>query len=194
MKYFKAMKWTTLVSGILLAALGILSLFTPTQSLVWLSLIISISVLVAGIASFVSYFTAESEERSGWELAEAGITTLIGIWMVFGSGSWALTALIPIIFAIFVLGSGFVRIAESLDMRAMSVPRWGWLLAAGILSVLLGLLMFFAPSISAQFVSILLSLLLLGYGIGNIARFVIMQRTGRRIRKRIKEIRGEGDA
>lgn len=191
MKYFKAMKWTTLVSGILLAALGIISLFTPMQSLVWLSVVISISVLVAGIASLVSYFTAEAEERSGWELAEAGITTLIGIWMVFGSGSWALTALIPIIFAIFVIGSGFVRIAESLDMKAMGTPRWGWLLAAGIVCVVLGLLLFFAPSTSAQLVSVLLSLLVLGYGIGNIVRFGIMQRTGRRIRRRIREIKGE---
>lgn len=191
MKYFKAMKWTTLVSGILLAALGIISLFTPMQSLVWLSVIISISMMVAGIASLVSYFTAEAEERSGWELAEAGITTLIGVWMVFGSGSWALTALIPIVFAIFVIGSGCVRIAESLDMRAMGTPRWGWLLAAGIVCVALGLLLFFAPATSAQLVSVLLSLLVLGYGIGSIVRFGIMQRTGRRIRRRIREIKGE---
>lgn len=187
MNFFKAMKWSNLISGILLVLLGAVMLFTPGQNLVWLGLIISIAVLIAGIAALINYFTVDKADRSGWMLAEAIITTLIGVWMVFGSGSWAVAALIPYVFAVFILASGIVRIAESLELRSAGSRRWGWLLAFGIVSIILGVLLLLAPMISASFVSIALALLVIGYGISNITLFVNMQRAGNYIRDKIRE-------
>lgn len=187
MKIFKAMKWSSLVSGILLVLLGLVSLFSPGQNLVWLSVIISAIVLVSGIVTLVNYFTTDKADRSGWLLAEGILSTLIGAWMVFGSGSWALTAIIPYVFAVFVLALGITRVAEAFEYKAMGSGSWGWLLAFGILCILLGVLLFFAPLISATFLSVAVSMLVIGYGISNISRFITLQRAGNYIRKRFRD-------
>lgn len=188
MGIFKTMKWSALISGILLVLLGILTLVSPGLNLVWLALIISIAVLIFGISELIDYFTSDKAERTGWQLAEAIISTVIGIWMVFGSGSSALTTLIPYLFAVFVFISGIVRIVESFEWKRLGSREWGWQLFFGILSILLGILLFLSPMISATFITIALSLLLIAYGISNIVRYVNMQRVGNHVRRRIREI------
>lgn len=188
MKVFKAMRWTTLIAGILLVLLGVVSLFTPMQNLVWLGVVIGIAVLVSGITDLAHYFSTDKSERSGWALAEAIISSLIGVWMVFGSGSGLLTLIIPYIFAAFVLCLGITRIAEAITLRRLGAPRWGWLLALGIVVAVLGVLLFFAPLISASFVSVALSLLILTYGISNITLYVSMRRAGKYIRNRLSDL------
>lgn len=186
MNVFKTMKWSTLVSGILLILLGIVALTTPLQSLLWLSLIISVAILVAGISALINHFTTDKADRSGWRLAEAILMTVIGVWMVFGSGSWALTAAIPYVFAAFVLVSGIIRAVESFELRRDGAPRWGWLLAIGIIQAALGVLLILAPLVSSTFLTTAISLALIGYGIGNIAMFVNMRRVGNYIRRRLR--------
>lgn len=189
MGIFKAMKWSNLVSGILLVLLGILMLFMPRASLTGLSVVISIAVLISGIMELINYFATDKEDRSGWALAEGIIETLLGVWMVFGSGSSVLTSIIPYVFAIFIFASGIVRVAESLELKSYGSTRWGWLLAFGILAMILGVLLCFAPMISAAFVTTALSLLLICHGISNIMLYYNMQRVGNFVRKRLDDIR-----
>lgn len=188
MGIFKAMKWSNLISGILLVLLGVLMLFMPQASLTGIALVISIAVMISGIMELVNFFTTDKEERSGWALAEGIVETLLGVWMVFGSGSSVLTAIIPYVFAIFIFSSGFVRVAESIELKSYGARHWGWLLAIGILAMILGVLLCFAPIISAAFVTVALALLLICHGIGNIILFYNMQRTGNFIRKRLRDI------
>lgn len=188
-RYISAMKWTMLGSGILLAAFGILTLFLPGQNVLWLGVLISVIVLVSGISEMAAFFRERKEERSGWMLAESILMILLGIWMVFGSGSWVLTAILPYLFAVLLFAIGIVRIVESLELRSYGSRRWGWMLAFGIVLVILGGLLFFAPLLSAALISTLISMMLIGYGISNITVFVNIQRTGSYIRKRVKRFK-----
>lgn len=189
MKLFKFFKWSTLVSGILLVLLGIMSLFLPAESLLVVAVLISIAVLVSGIASLVNYFSTPKEERSGWMLAEAILSTLIGIWMVFGSGAGVFTLLIPYIFAVMVTVSGILRIVESVELKRDGSSRWGWLLAFGILTAVLGVFLFFAPLISVTVMAFALSFAIISYGISNITLFYNIQKTGNYIKRRIRDFK-----
>lgn len=186
MKLLKTMKWSHLISGILFALLGIVTLFTPLYNVAWLAAIISIALLVSGIAELINYFTTNKAERSGWLLAEAILSTLIGVWMVFGSGSWVLSSILPYIFALFVFASGIVHVVESFQLKAAGGHMWGWLLAFGIICAVLGGFMFFSPLFSASFIGVMLSLLFIGHGISNIAMYANMQRAGNYIRGRLR--------
>lgn len=187
MRYLRTLKWSSLVSGILLILLGIASLFGPQQSLIGLSLVISIAVLVFGISELIHYFTTDAGHRNGWMLAEAIVSTLIGAWMVFGSGAGSLSSIIPYVFAIFVFASGVIRIVESVDLKRRTFPYWGWMLVFGILLLILGILLFVSPLISAAFITIALSILLIGYGISNITVYINLQRAGDMLRDQFRE-------
>ena len=70
-KLYNSTKWLVLISGVLIAILGISMLFTPLENLVTLALFIGIAMLVSGISEIVSFCGEEKGQRSGWMLASA---------------------------------------------------------------------------------------------------------------------------
>lgn len=183
----KSMQWLLLISGILITILGITMLFTPLESLVTLAIFIGISMLISGVSEIVSFCGEEKEHRSGWLLASGILSALFGIWTIFGSGTEALAAFLPFIFAVWVLSSSIIRIVGSITLKSEGFSLWGWLLAFGILGTLFGFILLFSPILSGIVISVSIALILISHGIDNIIIFFRVKKIGDHIRERLGE-------
>ena len=85
-----------------------------------------------------------------WLLLLRGILAVIfGIVALIAPGA-ALTA-VAIVVGAYAVVDGIAAIVHSFQLRATN-PRWGWLLASGILTVLAGLAALILPGVAALFV------------------------------------------
>ena len=181
-KFFKSMKWLMLISGTLIVILGITMLFTPLKNFVRLIVFISISVLISGVSEIASFFSEVKERRYCWMLASGIITTLFSVWILSGRGTEVLAAMFPYVFALWVLLSGIMHIAGSIFMKSESSGLWVWILAFGILGMILGFLLLFSPVFSERIVSYLIGFLLISYGIDKVIIFFRLKKTGDHVR------------
>jgi len=88
-----------LILGILYFVGGIYFVTHPLLGLGTLTLVLAAIILTAAVLEFVTYFRTRNDGRSGWMLANAAITLLLGglIWFHWPSSSvWAIGTLVGI--------------------------------------------------------------------------------------------------
>lgn len=186
-KIFNMSKWFMLISGILIVILGIMMLFTPLDGLMTLALFVGISMLLSGVSEIISFCSEGKGGRSGWLLVSGILSTLFGLWTMFGRGTAALVSVIPFIFAVWVMSSGITRIVGSISLKSDGFAQWGWLLGFGIIQAVLGFLLLFSPVLSAAIVGITLAIMLITHGADNIVIFFRMKNIGGIIRNRMNQ-------
>lgn len=134
--------WTLLLTlGILLVILGTIGLFQPITYTLATTILFGALLLLSGGAGIATAFGL-----AGWKGKLATILLAL-LYLVAGAlmllhpvmGALSLTVLV----AAFLIASGLIKIWMGIAHREQSA--WGWVVASGVLSLLLGLL------ISAQF-------------------------------------------
>ena len=176
------MMWLLLLSGILVAILGITMLFAPLESLVTLAIFIGFSMLISGASEIASYCGEEQGGRSGWLLTSGILTVVFAIWTLFGRGTEALVVSLPFVFAIWVLTSGIVRIGGAISSKSDGSNLWGWMLAFGVSGAALGFLLMFTPVLSGIMIAYMLGFMLISYGVDSIIIFFSLRKFGHHIR------------
>ncbi len=174
MKGIKTQRWMLLVSGILMVLLGIVTIFTPAGGLVSLALLISMGMVIAGVAEVVAYFGEDKAVRSGWMLALGILSALLGLWLLFSRGFAVLATIIPYVFAIWMVSSGIMRTVGAFSLKDARYPGWGWVLAMGILQVVAGFALMFTPVLTAAVTSIMITVTFISHGLGDIATFAAL--------------------
>jgi len=125
-----------LALGIVLILLGVAAIFFPFVATLATELTIAWILVFSGIAQGLHAFRLR--HRIGfWPSLLSGLLTLtIGLLLlVFPmSGILSITLFVAALFLV----NGAFRIAQAIQLRPLA--HWGWLLAGGILSMLLGVL------------------------------------------------------
>jgi len=185
----KSMRWLLLISGILIVILGITMLFTPLENLATLAIFIGISILISGISEIVSFCGEEKGRRDRWMLASGILSTIFGIWTIFGSGAQALISFISFILAVWILISSIMRIIDSISLKSKNSSIWGWVptFAFGIIGAVFGIVLLFSPLLSRIIISVSIALILISHGVDNILIFFRIKKIGNYIRERLGE-------
>jgi uncharacterized membrane protein HdeD (DUF308 family) len=153
-----ALRSFTLAEGIVLLVLGVLSLIFPVIASVWVTAVVAVSFLVGGIIGWINGLT-RSPRLSGsiafWRLAVATLFLVAGLWMIrqlAGGPAAAATQVAALALAIGVVfvAEGLVSILVALTHR--QVKGWGWGLANGIVTLVLGLLILTMKELSLLWV------------------------------------------
>jgi uncharacterized membrane protein HdeD (DUF308 family) len=136
----------TQAEGIIMIVLGILALSFPVVASASVTVMVAIGFLVAGIVGWIdNLLRAKSLGRwyCFWRLVVSTLLLVTGLWMViqFKSG------LVPAALQIKALASaiGLVFLAEGAVMAILSLshrttPGWGWGVANGLVTLVLGVL------------------------------------------------------
>ena len=129
-----------LTEGIVLVILGILALLAPVIASVTATVLFGWLLLLSGILGLVATFRARNAPGFWWSLVSAVVGIVAGVlllgWPVLGT--FSLTAVL----IAFLLAEGVVSILYALEHRNALSGRWGWMLASGIVDVILGVLLF----------------------------------------------------
>jgi uncharacterized membrane protein HdeD (DUF308 family) len=132
--------WVLFLSeGIVLVILGLLALLAPVIASVAATVLFGWLLLLSGVIGLVSTFRARHAPGFWWSLLSAAIGIVAGVlllgWPLLGTLS--LTAVL----IAFLLAEGAVTVMYALEHRSAPSGRWGWMLASGIVDVVLGLLL-----------------------------------------------------
>lgn len=141
--------WKSLLgTGILIMILGIIAISLPVMATMAIEIILAAVLITAGIAHI--YHAFKLSRFDGREMRFlAGILYLgIGLLFAFYPFTGALT--LTIVLALLFMVGGTFRIVQAILMKPHH--SWGWLLFNGILSILLGLIIWIGLTETANWV------------------------------------------
>lgn len=145
--------WQLIVAGILFIIFGLVCAFFPGLTLASIAFMIGAAFVVSGVVNIATFIRdKEALGFSGWLLAYGILDVLIGAMFVIHP--FAFAAVLPWVIGAFVLVFGIYGIIVSFPIKKAGLPLWGWMLASGILSVLIGIMFFYMPEMLALFISL----------------------------------------
>ena len=127
-----------LIEGIVLVILGVLAIIVPPIATIAVDIFIGWLFLISGIAGLITTFGARHAPGFWWSLISAVLAIAAGLvllaWPV--SGAISLTMLLIVFFFI----EGIASIMYALEHKAELTGRWGWMMASGIIDLILAII------------------------------------------------------
>ena len=162
----KASGWSMFLGAVMFVC-GLLAILLPLASSIGIVILVAWLILFAGIAHLIFAFQSHSVGAFLWKLLLAVVYGFAGIYMLMHPllGLVSLT----LVLAVFLFVEGVIEIVLYFNIR--KVPNSGWVLFDGIITLILGLLIWANwPSASAWVVGTLVGISLMFSGI---SRFML---------------------
>ncbi|MCF8475687.1 MAG: HdeD family acid-resistance protein [Pseudolabrys sp.] len=165
-----------LAEGVLLLALGVVAVVIPPLATLAVTILFGWLFLVSGIMGLVTTFWMRAAPGFWWSLISAALAVLIGGMLLAQpvTGAFSLTILLIAFFAI----EGIVSIMFALDHKRELTGKWGWMLASGVVDLVLSVLLLAGlPSTAAWALGLLVGINLVFGGMALIAMALAARKT-----------------
>jgi uncharacterized membrane protein HdeD (DUF308 family) len=123
-----------LLEGILLAILGIAAMIVPPLASLAVTIFLGWLFLISGVAGLLLTFWARQMPGFWWSLLSAILAIIVGVILLARPVQGTLT--LTIVVGAYFLAEGVTTIMYALEHRRELVNRWGWLLTAGIMDLI----------------------------------------------------------
>jgi uncharacterized membrane protein HdeD (DUF308 family) len=125
-----------LAFGILMIILGVFAIGAPVVATIAVQFALGWILVIGGVAEGIHAFMAQGWRGFLFELLSAILYLVVGVLLLVNpvGGALALT----VVLAVFLIVEGIFKTVMALRVRDHG--GWGWLLASGILSLVLGFL------------------------------------------------------
>jgi uncharacterized membrane protein HdeD (DUF308 family) len=129
-----------LFEGILLVILGLLAILVPAIASLAATVFFGWLLLLGGLVGLVATIRARHAPGFWWSLLSAIVGVVAGVLLL----GWPLQGTLSLtsVLIAFLLVEGAATILYALQHRTGPSARWGWMLASGILDLLLGVILF----------------------------------------------------
>jgi uncharacterized membrane protein HdeD (DUF308 family) len=146
-----------LTEGIVLVVLGTVAVLVPPIATLAVTILLGWVFLVSGVMGLFTTFWMRQAPGFWWSLVSAALAVLVGGWLLAMplSGAISLTFLLVAFFII----EGVASIMFSLDHKRELSGRWGWMLASGVIDLVLGVMILAGlPSTAAWAIGLLVGI------------------------------------
>ncbi len=158
--------WKHLFLGFLFVPLGIWVFITPMASYMSLSLFFTLALAITGVFEIIGSVLYRRESKYwGWQLLGGILDLLIGGILLFNPVMTM--TILPYLLAFWLFYKGVVSLLISLRLESYGIRGWGWMLAAGIGTLILTILIFAYPVLGGLSIVYTTSMAFLGLGIFN---------------------------
>lgn len=152
-----------LMQGAFMIGLGLLAVALPVATTLAVELLIGWLFVIAGVWRAVSLARSSRVPGFGWSLAMALVSVLLGTLLLTMPLAGMLT--LTMLLAAFLILEAVGKIFFALDLRRHS-RHWIWILASGILNVLLAGLIFAGwPSTAAWAIGLVVAINMIAFGV-----------------------------
>jgi uncharacterized membrane protein HdeD (DUF308 family) len=146
-----------LVEGIVLLVLGILAIAVPPIATLAVEIIIGWLFLVSGIVGAITTFWMRTAPGFWWSLLSAILGIGAGIVLLV-SPATGVVSLTLILISFFII-EGVASIMFALDHKRELSGRWGWMLASGVIDLILAAAVFvMLPGAAAWVIGLLVGI------------------------------------
>jgi len=169
--------WVHILVGFALAIVGVLAIGMPFVTAVTAKLLLGLALLAASVFEAIHAIRMRRQNSVILGLLTAGITLAAGLILI----TYPVASLffLTIVLASFLIAVGAVRIVLALELRR-EVPGWGWYLFGGILSVILGIVIWSGlPGSAVWVIGTLIGVYLIYFGVADIALGLALHARGR---------------
>src|SRR5689334_19493714 len=127
-----------LFEGILLAVLGLAAMIVPPLASLAVTIFLGWMFLISGIGGLIVTFWARQMPGFWWSLFSAALAVLAGLILIAKPMQGVLT--LTIVVGAYFLAEGVATIMYALEHRRELSERWSWLLASGLMDILIAFL------------------------------------------------------
>jgi uncharacterized membrane protein HdeD (DUF308 family) len=150
-----------LVQGGLMVLGGILALVYPVLSTAAVLLLLGWILIITGVIQGISLIGARSVPHFWLQLVSVVLSVIVGVLIIRHPAEGLLT--ITLLLIVFFMIEGISKVIFSLTIRLF--PNWGWVLASGVVGILLALLLWASLPVTAVWLlGVLLGILLISEG------------------------------
>ena len=160
----KTAKIGYIVMSVLFCVLGVVLLFTPGVSALWIGRLLGIGLILFGAIKLVGYFSRDLfrlafqyDLQFGVLLCVLGIITLIR--------HKDAVAFLCVAYGICIMADSLFKIRTALDAKAFGIRQWWVTLVLAGLTALIGLLITLCPVAAARAVTVLLGISFVSEGL-----------------------------
>lgn len=123
-----------LFEGILLVILGLAAMIVPPLASLAVTIFLGWMFLVCGVVGLIVTFWARQMPGFWWSLISAALALLAGMVLLFRPVQGTLT--LTIVVGAYFLAEGVATIMYALEHRRELSQRWGWMLTAGLMDII----------------------------------------------------------
>ena len=164
----KTAKIGYIVMSVLFCVLGVVLLFTPGVSALWIGRLLGIGLILFGAIKLVGYFSRDLFRLAfQYDLAFGLLLMVLGIVTLSHPGD-ALSFLC-VMFGIPVLADGLFKIQIAMDSRQFGIRNWWLVLVLAALTCVVGVVLVFRPMTGVRALTALMGLSLLCDGVKNLS-------------------------
>ena len=164
----KTAKIGYIVMSVLFCVLGVVLLFTPDVSALWIGRLLGIGLILFGAIKLVGYFSRDLFRLAfQYDLAFGLLLMVLGIVTLSHPGD-ALSFLC-VMFGIPVLADGLFKIQVAVEAKRFGIGQWWLVLLLAVLTGVIGLLLVLRPAEGAQVMVMLMGASLLLDGALNLS-------------------------
>lgn len=153
-----------LIAGLIMLVLGILIWANPMSSLIAIAFYLGLVIFLLGCG----YATFSLSHYSGWYMVVGLFDIFIGLIFMTNLGLTVET--LPVFFALWILASGCIQVAGSLEIRRIGMP-WGWSFVSGVIGVVLSYFILTAPVFGEWALVLTTGTYVVAYGVISIAEY-----------------------
>jgi uncharacterized membrane protein HdeD (DUF308 family) len=146
-----------LVEGIVLVVLGLLAILVPAFATLAVAILIGWLFLISGVVGLITTFMARQAPGFWWAIISGVLGIAAGIILLMRpvSGAISLTLLLIAFFVI----EGVATILYAMEHKNELSGRWGWMLASGVIDLVLAVMIFAGlPSTAAWALGLLVGI------------------------------------
>ena len=142
--FLKKAGWTSILTSIILAILGLIMIFNPDTTMQFISTILGIIFIVIGIIKIANYFISRGNSTLfandiSWGL----VAVILGLVTIVYSST--IESIFRIMIGIWIIYSGFTRFILSFKLKEVNDKVWAFMLVLAVLMVIGGLYVTFYP-------------------------------------------------
>ena len=150
-----------LVQAVLMVVAGIVALGYPLVTTLAVTLLLGWMLVFSGIVQAITLVANARLPHFWLQLVSAVLSIVVGVLFVRNPGV-AVTTLALLIVIYFVV-EGVAKIVLALSVRPL--PNWGWILASGVVGLVLGIWLMMNPALSIVFLGLFVGIQLITEGV-----------------------------
>lgn len=155
------------LSCVLLCALGITLIAVPDFSISMLCRVGGILLILFGCVKIIGYISKDLYRLAfQFDLAFGILLISMGAILILRTGS--MVHIICSLLGLYILADALLKVQISIDSRSFGIRQWWIILAAAVITSIVGFLLIFRPYESARMAMVLLGISLLSEGILNL--------------------------
>jgi uncharacterized membrane protein HdeD (DUF308 family) len=157
-----------LIEGIVLVVLGATAIVIPPLATLAATIVIGWLLLVSGIFGLATTLWMRQAPGFWWSIASGVLGVVVGLLLLASPVRGALS--LTLVLVAFFIIEGVVSIMFALDHKRELSGQWGWMLASGIVDLILALMIFAGlPSTAAWAIGLLVGINLVFGGVALIS-------------------------